>query len=119
MKSKLFLEAAKIIDAKFFSSFSCNALGYAAGGARVENADSSEYALYVDCDEITFYTNLFKINGFSTFNSMYKFYFEKFPTADELQETRVLALLLAGEVLKSEKKSFSKSIFGKKFKRRD
>lgn len=105
MKSKLFVEAAKLVSNG--TQFSCNAIGYANG-----KEDS-----YVHCDEIPFYSNLFGITSWATFNGMFRETFGRQSTNAELKEIRILALLLAGEVLKSEKKSFAKSVFGAKFKR--
>lgn len=105
MKSKLFVEAAKLVSTG--TQFSCNAIGYA----------NAQDKTYVYCDEIAFYSNLFRIPEWSTFNSMFREAFGIVGSESELKEIRILALLLAGEVLKSEKKSFAKSVFGAKFKK--
>jgi len=105
MKSKLFVEAVELLSV---TKFSCNAIGYSNGKSKK----------YIHCDENVFYCNLFGIDELrDTFNSMFLEMFGHEATHEELTEIRILALLLAGEVLKSEKKSFAKSVFGAKFKK--
>ena len=68
----------------------------------------------------TVYNNIFSID-FLTFYSKYLRLAPRHVTINEvineLKEIRVMALLLAHEILKSEKKSFKKSKFGKNFKK--
>lgn len=109
MKSKLFVEAAESIS-KETDSFSCNAIGFA-NGFSVRNERT-----YVDCDEIKFYSNLFGIVYNNTFGNMTGRLFGCRSNQTELKEIRILALLLAAEVVKSEKKSFKNSKFGEKFR---
>ena len=110
MKSKLFVEAAHLVF-NDVTQFSCNAIGYA-NAARLGKSND-----YIHSDEVTFYTNLFQIPEFSTFGGMFFTSFGSWTTDNKLKEIRVLALLLAAQVAKTEKKSFSKSKFGAKFKK--
>lgn len=108
MKSKLFVEAAKSISAGT-DSYSCNAIGFI-------NGKNDGFRHYVRCDEIEFYSNLFGIGKNDTFGNMTGRIFGSRSSLKELTEIRILALLLAAEVVKSEKKSFKNSNFGGKFR---
>ena len=111
MKSKIFVKAAEIIMADI-TEYSCHAIACANGGI----GELNRYE-YVACDELYFYQKLFKIEGYVTFLSQFRSICDGLmPLDSELKEIRVLALLLAREVMKSEKKSYANSQFGGKFK---
>lgn len=114
MKSFVFVKAAELIDAGEGTSFACNA---------IQNVswENGLILFYQDAEEKRFFQDVFDCHE-STFTSkLHREWRSENPrlsvTPDdvreklfnEAREVRVLALLLAAELVKSEKKSYHKS----------
>lgn len=99
MKSNLYLQAAERQFIK--GGWSCNNIYY----ANDFKSSNEEFA----------YQNMFEVSIAETFTQKLKDEGEE--NLYDLQEIRLLALCLAAAVVKSEKKSFARSVFGEKFKK--
>lgn len=116
MKSSLFLLAAQLVDERPHGNYSCCA---------ISNAYAELFGSYsIGCDERVAYGELFECwrENFSpklarllgiTDAELSVSLGGREKIEDELKETRVLALLFAYEIFKSEKKAYSKSRYCK------
>jgi hypothetical protein len=113
MKSHIFIKAAERMYLDF-GGYSCVNLTVV---AKLHNLPPEEiYELRA------VYQNIFDLTSMATFYSKYIRTETNHVTLEEIQhelhEMRVMALLIAYEIIKSEKKSFKNSMFGGKLKRK-